>query len=705
MPDMPPTSSGRPRRKGFWWRSAKPIFAAAGAIVVIAAGLLLHTYTLGHELTNLSYDLPFLFRGPRAAATEDVRIIYIDLLTAGRRKELVDVGKEPALSRRVYAQLIRKLKEAGAKMIVIDVFFDQPSEQRQGDAGDDDDLAAAMAEHGNVILAAGLTRDVGLGETTERIIAPEGKKLRPAAADWGLAKVPQDFQRRLDAGYEERDSMTWVAARRLGARLPAEHGADFTEGWINYYGEPNTVKGVGYEKVLDQGWWGSFARDKVVFIGGRFTGVGDARGKDQFPTPWSHFRRAVPGGEREVPLMDGVEVHANVFLNLIRGEWLLRLRAGYETAVLVLCGALFGGALCGLRPGRAVADTFIFVLLVAFSGAALAWWGGHWFAWLIPAGVQAPLGLGWALVSWYYVEHRKTRELEEEQRKLSEAIGSLVSPKMLDQLKQNNFEIGLGGVRKEVAIMFTDLEGFTDMSEKLREHPEKIVSVLTDYFERTTEPILNRDGVILKFIGDAVFAAWGVFTQDAGMAEKAADAAIELFKHAKVEVEGVEHRTRMGLHVGEVVAGNLGGKRRFDYTLIGDAVNLAQRLESANKQLGTSVLLTGEMERRLRPLGRFRIRRVGLFHVKGRGNVTVEFHELIGIAQTPETPAWMAGYDEALKEFEHGDLSRAMMLFKQMGQKRKGGDPPSEFFVRYISELDPDRPDTLRPRVVELREK
>ena len=245
--------------------------------------------------------------------------------------------------------------------------------------------------------------------------------------------------------------------------------------------------------------------------------------------------------------------------------------------------------------------------------------------------------------------------------------------------------------------MFTDIESFTEMCQRVRD-PERIVATLNDYFHRTTGHIFDHDGVIIKFIGDAIFAAWSVPLTDPQAPLKAARAAWKLSQSDQLTVDGVELKTRIGVHFGEVVAGNIGTDLHVDYTLIGDAVNLAARLEGLNKTLGTHILVSSAVAAHLG--SEFRTRRVGRFKVKGRTETT-EVHELLGPALQPDEPSWVTSYQGALTALESGDHSAARALFETtIATRSRYRDGPSRFFLDCL-----DKGDALPGGVVEMKEK
>ncbi len=299
-----------------------------------------------------------------------------------------------------------------------------------------------------------------------------------------------------------------------------------------------------------------------------------------------------------------MEIHATSLLNLLRGEWMTRLSPATETRLIVLLGlgiAAFLSFVCSFCPFRmTLVAGFVMIL-----GVAVVCWGVWqqriWFNWLIPAAIETPIALFWSLTSRYFLEARQ-------QRAIRRAFGLYLSPHMANEIAQARFDLKPGGKPVEATMIFTDLEGFVTLSGRLQDAGQ-ISDVLTAYFNNTTQHVLKQRGTILKYFGDSVFAAWGAPLPDKEQAYHAVRAAWDMHQYAKLTVHGHQLTTRIGVHSGTVLAGNLGSDFRFDYTLIGDPVNLASRLEGLNKHLGTQLLISDDTWRQVaepfrRPLAR-----------------------------------------------------------------------------------------------------
>lgn len=637
---------------------------------------------LGGSLVHLSYDFPFLFN-PRETV-RDVRIVYLDELDG------------QTLDRRVQAKLLDKLGEAGAKAVVYDLIFDRPWSDPEVDRefaaailrfrGVDEDwnpLPGKPVRH--VVLACGRQEIRQAGAIGEQLIPPTDEILA-AADDFGVVVFKHDKKftvRELSNGTKDEPSMTWKMANLLGAALQeSERG---NPGWIRFIGRPvypddppgiaTPVPSIGATSVLlgaDPG----FFRDKIVVVGAKPGIVGAAAGQDLFATP---FHRLDLHGQ--LPLISGVELQATALANLLEKNWITSSSRRFDDWLILLGAVLLGAGFTLLRPMRAVVAAVGVVLLLGTAGIWSQLVKGVWFPWSVSAFAQVPVALVWGGASRFYVERMFRVQLGEQQRQLRDAFAKYVSPQMLDMLTEEGFNIKTGGEKVEAAVIFTDLANFTNMCERVGD-PERIVATLNDYFEKTTTHIFDNDGVVIKFIGDAILAVWGAPLKDPDSALKAARAGWKLSHDATLEIEGIMLKTRIGIHFGELVAGNIGSARRVDYTLIGDAVNLSARLESLNKTLGTNILISDEVRQRIGD--EFHTRLVGRFKVKGRSEVTV-IHELLGPAGQREEPEWVSLYHQALDAYAAKDSKEARGLFLAVEESRGVKDGPSRFFINRLN--------------------
>ncbi len=627
-------------------------------------GFVLARSDLGEPLERLSYDLPFSLRG--TAATGKVAIVYLDENSA----RLLDQPVDRPWDRRVYAKLLERLRRDGAPLVCFDLIFSTPSP----DPTADEEFARAMADHGGVILGGNYAEREQFGVQVGAIEKPT-PVLRAVQAGWGLLIFrpidPDNAVRQLCLEFQGSPTMAVAAASRIKPLVGEEGYGDRRIRWLNYYGPAgHAFEGVSIADALrEDGVPPEFFRGRTVFVGGRYSASTLRSAKDEFGNPYSRW------GRRFSP---GVEIHATSFLNLVQREWLRRFPSSFELAILIGFGLIAGGGLCLLRPQWALIATVCCALLIFAGCCILAWRQLVWFPWAIPVAGQLPLALGWSVGAQYFYEQRRRAALRR-------AFSYYLSPEMADRIADSNFDLRPGGTAVEATIVFTDLENFTALSESL--NVEDVSKVLIAYFTETTRHILNNKGTIIKYLGDAVLATWNAPLTDPAHAQHAVTAAWSLAEASKHQIGGYTLRTRVGIHTGQALAGNLGSPFRFDYTVIGDAPNLASRMQEMNKHLGTQILLSEATESLLDD--DFITRPLGKFILKGK-TIPVTLFELLG----PRTPGWEVSqssrgwfscFCNGVSAFASGDFKNATLLMTQTIQMRGGKDGPAEFYLRQIA--------------------
>jgi adenylate cyclase len=349
-------------------------------------------------------------------------------------------------------------------------------------------------------------------------------------------------------------------------------------------------------------------RNRVVFVGVTATGVPDIRA-----TPLA-------------PHDPGVLIHATILDNLLQGDYLRRAPAWAQRAAVAgaALGVALPVALLTSVVGAAAAGLLSLLAIAAAITAAFA--AGVWLE------LAAPLAAGGiafagALGAGYLVEGR-------DKRRVRELFGRYVSPAYVARLAEQPDTLKLGGERVPLTVLFSDIRGFTSLSERLP--AEEVIRLLNQYLDAMAEVVFRHDGTIDKFMGDAVMAFWGAPVPVADHARRAMDAALDM--SAELDRLNMEWnaagdastlRMGIGIHTGEAVVGNIGSlARKLDYTAIGDTVNLASRLEGLNKEYGTTILVSdvtaaaGGEGYQLHDLGEARVkgkeREVAIYELCGR---------------------------------------------------------------------------------------
>jgi adenylate cyclase len=335
-------------------------------------------------------------------------------------------------------------------------------------------------------------------------------------------------------------------------------------------------------------------RDKIVFVGVTAAGLHDV-----FETPFA-------GG-----LMPGIQIHASVADDFLSRRFMYPESRTVRIA-LVVALALLIGLIAAILPAWWATATFAAVIAVFVFVATRLFADGTWINVTQPA-FAASMSLLGGVGYQYFFEGR-------EKRKMKRLFGQYVSKDVYEQLVANPELARLGGQRRQMTVLFSDIRGFTTVSESGQ--PEEIVAILNEYFTRMVEIVFAHKGTLDKFVGDMVMALFGAPLDDARHAQHAVDAALEMIRELNRlnEKWAAEGRPALdigiGISTGPMIAGNIGSEAIMSYTVIGDAVNLGARLESLNKQYGTRIIIS-EATRDALP-DRYVFRPLGDVVVKGK---------------------------------------------------------------------------------------
>lgn len=521
-----------------------------------------------------------------------------------------ELGLQWPWPRRLHAELVDRLAAAGATIIVFDILFAEPSNKE-----DDKRFADSIRRAGNVVLAADRVYRESSSVRQWLRLDPH-KPFTDAGAQTGLATVALDPDLVVRQMPESGDAF-W---RPVVVRLIHEHpeltpNLGISPGsLIRYVGGEHTFPYVSYHEVVKP--TGSipedFFKDQVVIIGRDIKASPDVESAqaDLFATPFL----ASTGW-----LVPGAEVHANIIETVLGNNAITRLHGGAVAALLAFVATVIAIAMRRWRPfwsalfGAAIAGVI---------GAAV--WGVFlkWNLW-VPAGSSlAVIPLMYvSLGGWSYVTEQVRR------KEITRVFSLYVTPQVVNYMIAHPERINLGGERRDITLMFTDLAGFTTFSEVLS--PERVTYLLNRHFTDMTDIVLEHDGTVVQFIGDAIMAFWGAPLDDKDQAYHAVSTAIAMQKamaalrgdFAKENLPPIH--MRIGIHSGSAVVGNLGSVKRFGYTAVGDDVNLAARLEGINKLYGTGIMVSSDTARQIE--GRIALRPVDRVIVKGKSQAVEVF--------------------------------------------------------------------------------
>jgi adenylate cyclase len=486
-----------------------------------------------------------------------------------------EVGQRWPWSRELHAKLVESLRAAGAKVIAFDIIFSEPSNEQA-------DGAFARAIGPDVVLAADdVTTFLGQGVQTTRVnpIDP----FLDAGAATGAVAVHLDGDAYLRRMPSMQDSFAGEALRLKGEpAAPAPDGA-----FIQYFGGPRSYPTASYYQALDPKNFlpPGYFKDKIVLVGLDLKAAtsADVGAPDTFPTPYTLT---------EGTLTAGVEIQATILDNLRHGLYVVPM-PGFAMVLLVIAAAFLAAALA--RHGIYWRTGFWAVFVVAFFivGAwALLRFGRIWAPPALP--VAAALGVFGARFGLDYASERRLR------RTVSEAFSRYLSPDLVAQLARDPSALKLGGERRNLSILFCDVRGFTTLSEKLKDEPERLTALINRLLDPLSEAVLAEGGTIDKYIGDCVMAFWNAPLPTPDHPLRAARAAMRMLEavntlNAELRQEQGEaapvFAIGVGINTGDCVVGNVGSRWRYDYSVLGDTVNLASRLESLSKEYGVSIVL------------------------------------------------------------------------------------------------------------------
>jgi len=680
---------------------------AAGALIALIAWV----FPLGLDLAGFLEwyslkTLDLLFRAtPLPPASSQVVVVTVDQPDLDFMKEQGVTWPWP---RQLYAPIIEFCQRGRARAVIFDILY---TEESVYGADDDQRLAQAMKASGRVALPFFLTREkTGKNALAEQILAtsslaitgspPPGltvyqgmttpiPPLAKATAVLGNVESSPDrdgIYRRLPLISACQGRFLPLLAFAAFAHFPASgewrfEAGDLVRGdyrvplddkgrlLLKFRGPSRSHQRLGAVNVIQsevrlQNGQPPFYKpedlaDKWVLVGLTAPGLFDLK-----PTPLA-------------AVYPGVEIHATLLDNLLRGDflqpappWLVWLYA-LALALVVTLAVLWA-------PRLWATLTALAVLVAMHLGLSVLAFRAGW--WTDPVGPGTALGLAFALAAAYsYATEGRQKQA------IRRMFAQYMSEKVIAHLMAHPELLKLGGERRRVTLFFSDLAGFTSLSERLT--PEEVVALLNDYLSCMTDIILEEEGTVDKFEGDAIMAFWGAPLPQEDQAVRACRAALrqqaalaELNRRFR-ELGLPPLAMRIGLHTGDAVVGNLGSQSRFDYTVIGDTVNLASRLEGLNKFYGTFIMASettrGECEDAVE------FRELDQVAVKGKEKPVTVYQALALKGEfTPKAAGVRDEFGKGLELYRQGEFSEAAAVFGDLLAKNPEDGPATTYLGR-----------------------
>ncbi|GMQ90727.1 MAG: adenylate/guanylate cyclase domain-containing protein [Gammaproteobacteria bacterium] len=429
---------------------------------------------------------------------------------------------------------------------------------------------------------------------------------------------------------------------------------------INYNGPEKTVPTYSVSDIMNNRIKKNALQNKIVLVGTTAKGIGDVR-----VTPYS---AGYPG----------VEIRANIIDNLITGNYIYK--PGWVILIDLSLILFFGVALSWLLPkfglGLSIAIT---TLLLATHITMSFYTFNHynlWFNLVYPVILILLLFIN-ATVFKYFVT-------EMEKRRIKSAFKYYVPATIVEQVANNIEDLKLGGEKRELTVLFSDIRGFTAMSEKLG--PEELVALLNHYLTKMTDVVFKYNGMLDKYIGDAIMAVYGAPVPRSDHASLACQTAIDMLIELKqLQLEWRNQQLPVmeigiGINTGPMIVGNMGSNskdlKKFNYTVIGDAVNLASRIEHLNKTYGSRILISEFTYQYTKDELRH-VREIDVAQVRGR-KAEVKLYEIL-VEDLYETLDWLPDFNEAYRLFRNDKLVQAKKIFKKLVKEQQ--DPVSHYYL------------------------
>ncbi len=718
QPASPPQTPKRSRWRALWQNRTIPLVAGVTLGVIV---LLILRLPATEFIELKLYDLKFLYRGVRSPSP-DIALVAID------EESVKKLGRWP-WSREVMAELLGKIKESGARVIGLDIIFAERQEtaaltalqrlrqdldrkkagtpqvlalidQAKMQADVDRQLARVIAQGAPTVLGfffvkvGGRTLAPRIGEALGpkaikastfnlvRWLDQDPGRLPVMGAEGVEVNLPEITEAAAGGGYfnmvpDPDGTVRWVplalaygpdifapmtlvslqhyrdkpplgiALSRLGVReirlgrdtIPVDA---FGRLFINFLGPPGAFPSYSAARVMDGSLPPKALKDKLVMLGATAVGIYDLR-----VTPFSG-------------ICPGLEIQATVVDNILRRDF-IRTPANRFLAtlsIILAIGLIFGFLLPRLSAVGAIAIT----LLVAQAYLIINYLAFRDF------GLQLEVFYPLLEVAGVYTGITLQRFLAEERERvrIKKAFQSYVAPEVVNQIIRHPEKLRLGGERRELSILFSDIRGFTTLSESM--DPEALVAVLHEFLDPMSEIIVKHGGTLDKYIGDAIMALFGAPLEMPDHSRRACRTALEMVQGLRaLDREWLERgrptlKVGIGINSGPVAVGNMGSSRLFDYTAIGDNVNLASRLEGLNKYYGTEILASAATVQHLGD--GFVFREVDLVRVKGKKQPIAIYEILAEGPPEGDLARFLELYTEGLGLFRERRWDQAQEAFQ-----------------------------------------
>jgi adenylate cyclase len=715
------------KRKLIWLLKSSVFIFAASLLTIILTQDLFFTFAPLKELELKLLDNRFLERGK--IDIKDSSDVVILEITQDAYDQIPPPSNKWPWPRSIFARVIENLNEVGVKAIGLDINMASPD---QFSPKNDSLLTDAIRKYRNVVVAGKIDIEAeqlfDVGKSYIRKLDQNyGNIFFSADSSIGIVNPPPDYDKvfrrylpYVKSGVDEKllPSFGFALINKYLGKKKSDL-AIRADGYfeldnklipqfdrysvlINFYGPSRTFPHVKLIDVLDDkdfktideieynddvNTWEEYLSDpglrkilenKIVLIGSTMP-----EDRDLLPISFAEGKRK---GDN---LIYGVEYHANIIQNILWEDYLF-VQSKSEEILLIIFLTIFIFIVTSLirkvklRVG--ILSEILNLITIALIVYAVYLISIYLFISdkMVVAIVSPSLAIVFAYLgstAYHFIKERHQNVL------ITGMFSQYVSKSIVSELLANPDKLKLGGEKKTLTVLFSDIAGFTTFAEK--KEPEELVSFINEFLNEMTEIIIKNGGTLDKYLGDAVMAFWGAPVEIEDHAFKACLSALQMQdklaelrdKWSKAG-EPLIH-IRIGINTGEVIVGNIGGKKRFDYTVLGDDVNLASRLEGANKEYGSNIMISGSTFEIVKD--KFLVRELDIIRVKGKVEPT-KVYELISLVDDPKALSAidkMHEYFQGIELYKHRNFEAAMDYFNRCSEKL--GDYPSKVYMNRCS--------------------
>ncbi|OGI13512.1 MAG: hypothetical protein A3I68_06845 [Candidatus Melainabacteria bacterium RIFCSPLOWO2_02_FULL_35_15] len=645
-----------------------------------------------HDIELKTYDLLFITRHNLNLDPPRPKNIIIVGIDAG---SINKVGVPWPWPRQFHASLVEALTQAKAKLIIFDIIFDTISPlsaqiqdisgtesvaETSFDAGKEDDgfFAQSIKSAMNIILAC---EAEPLSKSTYQAVLPINTYLKALNNDIGFlgnSSVTYDsdnFVRRAKLIYPEfykdpavAGSIAFRAAQEylnIRVKILNDDSIEFgkrkipKDFLINFYGPSETITTIPYWKTLElisQGKTSIF-KNRIILIGrtklkASIDPFKSVRSPDAFPTPYAAL----------TPNFSGVELQATILNNLIDNTFIVKANKFVVCLIFLIIGLVASLFISKFRQRLVLCFYTCLLLSAAYIGISFLFF--LFFRVSVPTtypayGVIFPIYFINLLDQYFIVDKARRRQ--------AKIFRQLVPSQVADEIERmDQDQLALGGSKREITVLFTDIKNFTGLCE--RNTPETIINILNEFFTEMVKVIHKHNGLVDKFIGDAIMALWGSpkVLEKKIQANLATTCALSMMRELR-ELNQMWERTglnetlniRVGINTDYAVTGNIGSVQRMQFSAVGDGVNVASRLEAVNKVYGTSILLSGNTAKLLDKTQT--LREIDTVIVPGK-DAPLDIYELLDPKDF--IPELIKSYSLALNYYRNKNFEEAINLWQ-----------------------------------------